>query len=214
MPQRDWLPNPPKGTAVCGGFDGSENDDWTAIRLETWNGFQFTPRWSDGQPMIWDPAAHGGRIPRTQVHDAWAIIDETFELKRVYCDPGFNDPDDPTSWATEIETWSSVYGEKVFVPWQMSGRTRVAPVHDALVRFETDLRTGGLTHDGCPITTVHAGNARKLAKPGDRYGLGKPNQNQKIDAVVTSVLCHEAACDSRNTGWTPPRPRARTVVRR
>jgi hypothetical protein len=30
-----WLPQPPEGTSVCGGFDGSENDDHTVIKLET-----------------------------------------------------------------------------------------------------------------------------------------------------------------------------------
>jgi hypothetical protein len=104
--QAEWLPSPPKGTSVSGGFDGSENDDWTAIRLETLEGFQFTPRWPDDRPMIWNPAQSGGRIPRLEVHDAWAVLNENYGLNRVYCDPGFNDPHDPTSWLTEIETWA------------------------------------------------------------------------------------------------------------
>jgi hypothetical protein len=201
MPQREWLPNPDAGTAVCGGFDGSENNDWTAIRLETREGFQFTPRWPDGQPMIWNPATLGGRMPRMQVHDAWAILAETYKLHRVYCDPGFSDPDDPTSWVTEIETWAGLYGETVFVPWKMAGSTRITAVYSSLRRFEADLRSKALTHDGCPITAAHIANCRKIAKPGDRYILSKPNQSQKIDAAVTSVLAHEAACDQRADGW-------------
>jgi len=200
--QREWLPNPEPGTRVCGGFDGSENDDWTAIRLETHGGFQFTPRWPEtGEPMIWNPAQHGGRIPRLRIHEAWQVIAERYELERVYCDPGFNDPTDPTSWITEVEQWSTLYGEKVFVPWNMSGNSRSRAVHASLVRFESDLRSRALTHDGCPITTAHVANARKLAIPGDRYRLGKPAQHQKIDAAVTSVLCHEAASDARASGW-------------
>lgn len=197
----EWLPNPPDGTAVCGGFDGSENDDWTAIRLETFDGFQFTPRWPTGQAMIWNPAQHGGRIPRLEVHDAWAVLAERYKFGRVYCDPGFNDPWDPTSWITEIETWAAKYGEETFIAWQMGGNTRTKAVHSSLVRFEADLRTGQLTHDGCPVTTAHVGHARKIAKPGDRFVLGKPSQTQKIDAAVTSVLCHEAAADARAAGW-------------
>lgn len=200
MPQREWLPNPDPGTGVCGGFDGSENDDWTAIRLETREGFQFTPRWPDGRPMIWNPAEYGGRIPRMQVHDAWGLLSERYQLYRVYCDPGFKDLED-TSWSTEIETWEGLYGPGVFVGWQMAGNTRSRAVHELLARFVTDVKTRALTHDGCPITAVHAANARKLPKPGDRYGIGKPNQHQKIDAIVTSALCHEAACDMRAIGW-------------
>lgn len=197
----EWLPNPPAGTAVCGGFDGSENDDWTAIKLETADRLLFTPRWPDDRPMIWNPAQHGGRIPRLEVHNAWALLADRYRLERVYCDPGFNDPWDPTSWITEIETWAGLFGETVFIPWQMGGNTRTKAVHSALVRFESDLRNGGLTHDGCPVTTAHAANARKIAKHGDRFILGKPSQAQKIDAIVTSVLCHEAAADARAAGW-------------
>jgi phage terminase large subunit-like protein len=86
-------------------------------------------------------------------------------------------------------------------------------VHAALVRFEADLRTGALTHDGCPITAAHIGNARKIPKPGDRFILGKPSQHQKIDAAVTSVLCHEAAADARAAGWGPRNLDRRMVVR-
>lgn len=199
--QREWLPPPPDGTQVAAGFDGSENHDLTAIRCETREGFQFTPRWPDGRPMIWNPATLGGKIPRSQVHDAWAILAERYHLKRVYCDPGFSDPSDPTSWISEIQRWAELYGDDTFVSWQMNGSLRVKAVHAALVRFESDLRSRALTHDGCPVATAHVANCRKLAKPGDRFILGKPNQHQKIDVAVTSLLCHEATCDMRAAGW-------------
>lgn len=195
-----WLPNPPDGTAVAGGFDGSENDDHTAIKLETREGFLFTPRYGpDRRPTIWNPAEWGGRIPRHEVNAAWDEIARRFKLVRVYCDPGFRDE---VSWESEIESWGQSYGEKVFVPWQMSGGTRINAVYAALRRFEADLGVL-IRHDGCPITTTHVGNARKIAKTGDRYGLGKPSQHQKIDAGVTAVLAHEAASDARAEGSWP-----------
>lgn len=201
-PKREWLPNPKDGTEVCGGFDGSENNDWTGIRLETREGFQFTPRWkATGLPMIWNPAQHGGRMPRLEVHDAWEEIVQRFSLRRVYYDPGFNDATDPTSWKSEGELWDQKHGPDIFIPWQMGGNTRIRAVHYSLVRFETDLRQKAISHDGCPITARHMANARKIPKPGDRYILGKPSQDQKIDISVTSVLCHEAACDERAAGW-------------
>lgn len=214
-PPMEWLPNPADGTEVCGGFDGSENDDWTGIRLETRAGFMFTPRWTaTGLPMIWNPAQHGGRMPRIQVHDAWQEVCDRFGVRRVYCDPGFNDEFDPTSWKTEIETWDLKHGPDVFVPWQMGGSTRLRAVHSALVRFESDLTQKAFTHDGCPVTAKHVGNARKIPKPGDRYILGKPGQTQKIDMGVTSVLCHEAACDQRADGWPEEQDRTVFVFRR
>lgn len=199
--QRDaqWLPEPPAGTQVAGGFDGSENDDFTAIKLETREGFIFTPRYGpDCRPTIWNPLEWDGRIPRDQVHVAWAEIAERFRLVRVYCDPGFRDE---SSWATEIDTWETRFGPKVFISWQMSGNTRRRAVYAALRRFEADLDSQFITQDGCPVTATHMGNARRIALPGDMYGLGKPSQKQKIDAAVTSVLAHEAASDVRADGW-------------
>lgn len=194
-----WLPNPPDGTSVCGGFDGSENEDWTAIKLETRSGLIFTPRYGpDRRPTIWNPREWSGKIPRHEVHVAWAEIAKRYRLIRVYCDPGFRDE---MSWESDIETWDQEHGPDIFIPWQMAGSTRITPVYEAMRRFEADVDTGLITHDGCPITTTHIGNARKIAQSGDRYGIGKPSKTQKIDAGVTSMLCHEAACDARADGW-------------
>ena len=197
-----WLPEPPAGTLVCGGFDGSENNDWSAIKLETVDGLIFTPRYGpDRRPTIWNPAEFGGRIPRDEIDVAWAEIAARFSLGRVYCDPGFRDE---SSWETEIEEWDRKHGPDIFVPWVMAGSARITAVFTALRRFEADLEHGRISHDGCPITATHMGNARKLARTGDRYIVGKPNESQKIDAAVTSVLAHEAACDARDTGWGKP----------
>lgn len=204
MHTRVWLPNPPEGTSVAGGFDGSENDDHSAIKLETREGHLFTPRYGpDQRPTIWNPAEWGGRIPRSEVHAAWEEIADRYQLVRVYYDPGFRDE---TSWETEGETWDQEYGPKVFIPWQMSGNSRVEAVYQAARRFEADLESGFITHDGCPITTTHMGNMRKVAKSADRYGLAKPSQTQKIDAGVTSILAHEAASDARAAGWLEEKP--------
>lgn len=179
---------------VAGGFDGSDSDDHSAIRLETIDGFQFTPVYGpDRRPTIWDPAEWSGRIPRGEVH---AAVDELFgryRVARFYCDP----PD----WRSEIEAWSAAHGEDIVIEWPTY---RVTQMHAALDRFVTDLATGALTHDGCPITATHIANARKAAKPGKRYILAKPSQQQKIDAAMSSVLAHEAAADARAAGWGKP----------
>jgi hypothetical protein len=193
-----WLPAPPKGTGVAGGFDGSLNDDWTAIKLETREGCIFTPRYGpDLRPTIWNPAEWGGEIPRDQVKTAWAAIVDYYDLRRVYCDPGFHDE---TSWETEIEDWATEWGEEVFIEWPTTSAQRMFP---AIRRFESDMKT--ITHDGCPITEAHMRNARKI--PLRRgYTLGKPSPQQKIDAAVTSILAHEAACDVRAEGWPESGP--------
>lgn len=126
---------------------------------------------------------------------AWAELVERYELRRVYCDPGFHDE---TSWESEIESWAAEWGDEVFVPWPTNSITRMYP---AVRRFEADLRDRLITQDGCPITAAHMRNCRKIAARADRYTLGKPSLHQKIDAAVTSVLAHEAASDERAAGW-------------
>lgn len=176
---------------VALGFDGSDSDDWTCIRAETREGFQFTPTYGpDKRPTLWNPADWQGRVPRHEVSAAVAELFTTHNVARMYCDPPY--------WQSEIEAWALAHGETVVLEFQTY---QVRKMHEALRRFTTDLSTGELTHDGCEITAQHVANARKLAKPGDRYLLGKPSQHQKIDAAMATVLAHEAAADARAAGW-------------
>lgn len=175
------------------GFDGSDSDDFTAIRAETFDGFQFTPTYGpDRRPTIWNPAEWGGKIPRLEVHAAVTQVFAEHEVARMYCDP--------PGWQSEIDRWALENGEHVVVEF---ATYRGVQMHAALERFVTDLTTTALTHDGCPITAQHVANARKFARNGDRYVIGKPMgaYHQKIDAAVASVLAHEAAADARTAGW-------------
>lgn len=184
------------GVNVCGGFDGSDVDDWTAIRLETIDGWQFTPTYGpDNRPTYWNPAEWPNhKIPRSEVNVARKEIFTKYQVKRFYCDP--------RDWQTEIEQWALEEGDEVVTEWDTGrGSARIKQMHAALERFVTDLTTEALTHDDCQMTALHVANARKLAKPGDRYILGKPAQHQKIDLAMASVLAHEAAADARAAGW-------------
>jgi hypothetical protein len=191
----------PAGTAVCLGFDGSESEDWTGIRAETIDGHRFTPTYGpDARPTVWNPAEWGGSIPRSEVHAAVDELMTRYRVARMYCDP--------KDWRSEIGDWALQYGADVVVEW---ATYRVVPMHAALERAVTDLATGRSTHDACKVTDTHVANARKLAKPGQRYILGKPAEHQKIDAAMADVLAHEAAADAREAGWTA-RSESRKVV--
>lgn len=102
--QRLWLPNPPDGTAIGIGFDGSINNDHTAIRAQTMDGYAFTPRWgpTPDTPTLWDPNEHGGRIPHGEVEAAVDELFGRFEVVRMYCDP--------EDWETDIEDWQREHG--------------------------------------------------------------------------------------------------------
>lgn len=185
-----WLPEPPAGTPVCLGFDGSETSDFTVIKAETIGGLLFTPRWGAGG-TIWDPSLTGGRIRKADVTEAVHALFERFQVERMYCDPPY--------WMTEIEEWAAELGEEKVIAWPTY---RPIPMHSAIQRFETDLRSGRLKHDGCPTTTQHVENARMIPRRDGRYMLGKPDVARKIDAGVTSVVVHEAAADARAAGWS------------
>lgn len=184
----------PVGTEVAGGFDGSESSDWTAIRLETWDGFRFTPLWGpDRRPTYWDPADHGGSIPRNEVNAAMDWIRRTYKLRRFYADP--------RDWHSEIGDWALINGDDVVYEW---ATYRVIQMHAALQRSINDLRSGRSKHDLCAVTADHIANARKIAQTqGDRYILGKPHRDRKIDMAMADTLAHEAASDWRAL---PPPP--------
>jgi len=181
----------PDGTEICLGFDGSDSDDWTGLRAETRDGYQFTPTYGpDQRPAVWNPAEFGGKIPRAEVHAAWSEIAARFKLVRAYCDPPW--------WQSEIEDWALLYGETIVVEW---ATYRTTQMHAALQRVVTDLSTGRLTHDACPFTKIHMDNARRAARTAERYILTKPSQVEKIDLAMSTTLAHEAASDARAIGW-------------
>jgi hypothetical protein len=197
----------PAGMPVVAGFDGSDTDDWTLIRLQTEDGYQFTPTYGpDRRPCIWNPAQHNGQVPRLEVRAAWDEIVETYQLVRAYMDP--------PGWKTEIDELAERYGEKIFLRWETY---RITQMHSALLRLHTDVVKDGsaFSHDGDQVLAVHIRNARKLARAGQKYILGKPKQTQKIDGAMSAALCNEAAGDVTAAGlWPKPKVRRKVIVMR
>lgn len=194
------------GIDVVGGFDGSDVDDWTALRLETLDGYQFTPTYGpDRLPTIWDPADYGGQVPRLEV---MAAIDEVFaryNVIRLYADPPY--------WESEIDAAAEKYGEKRVVRWYTY---RTVQMHAAAERLHTDVTKSdaAFRHDGCEITRQHVRNCRKAARTGGRYVLAKASPTQKIDAAIPSILAHEAAGDAIAAGQARPRKKSKMLIMR
>lgn len=203
MLDRPWLPNPPDGTPIGVGMDGSINNDWTAIRAQTMTGYSFTPRWGPTPDVgtWWNPAEHGGRIPHAEVNTAVGEIFARFTVVRMYCDP--------EDWETDIEAWALEYGAEKVVQWPTNSVSRMYP---EIRRFESDLREGRITHDGCPQTQWAMDNAKKAGKPGQKYVLAKPNETQKIDLAMCSVLANAAVRDSLAAGWEPEKKKSQVRV--
>jgi hypothetical protein len=191
-----------KGTRLVLGFDGSESEDWTGIRAETIDGYGFTPLYGpDQRPCVWNPADYNGRIPHTEITAAVDELMRRYRVIRMYCDP--------RGFATDIEGWALTWGGKIVFEWATN---RISAMHECLVRVVADLREGTLTHDGDPVTALHVGNARKLARPGERYILGKPKEHMKIDLAMCAALAHEARCDAVAAGEGRAVTRRRVVV--
>ena len=182
----------PDGAEVAGGFDGSRSSDWTALRLETRDGHRFTPTYGpDSRPTVWRPEEWPeGRIPRGEVNAAVDEIVRRYKVARLYCDP--------RHFETQVDAWATEHGEEVVVEWPTNSIQRM---FDALLRYREDLAEGLTTHSADEVMKLHAMAARKVAKPGDKFILGKPSENQKIDILMADILAHEAASDARAKGW-------------
>ena len=181
----------PDGSLVSGGFDGSRSGDWTAIRLETIDGYRFTPTYGpDDRLAVWKPEEWEGRIPRGEVDAAVDEVMRRYKVARFYCDP--------RHWETQIDQWATRHGEDVVWEFPTNSIGRMFP---ALLRYREDLAGELTTHSVDEVMKLHALAARKVAKPGDKFILGKPSENQKIDLLMADVLAHEAAADARADGW-------------
>jgi len=188
-------------TRIVLGFDGSDMDDWTAIRAETMDGYQFTPLYgANDEPTIWNPADYGGQVPRAEVRAAMEQLMNRYDVVRLYADPPY--------WDTEVDEWVDQYGEERVIRWYTR---RMVQMHAAAERLKTDVvkrntaegaRAAAFTHDGCPLTQAHIENARQAERPSGLYVLRKASPAQKIDIAVSSVLAHEALGDVIAAGLT------------
>lgn len=187
VPGRLEIRDRPKSEPICLGFDGSDVDDWTALRAETLSGIQFTPHTATGEPTIWDPEKTEGRIPRSDVFAAIVNVYETYDVLRGYFDP--------PGYETMISDLQGKYGDKRVTEWFTQ---RIQPMWSSLERFRNDVVTdsSALRHDADPTTDIHLRNAIMRGRTGKSYILGKPTQHQKIDVAMASVLAHEAVADA------------------
>lgn len=183
----------PPGSRIAMGFDGSDTGDWSALRAETIDGHRFTPTYGpDSLPTVWNPERWGGRVPRGEVRAAVSELFSRYKVSRMYVDPRL--------FESMIEEWDEEHGPDVVLAFPTYASTRMFA---ALTRYYADLTADRTTtHDGCELYRQCALNARRVAKPGERFLLGKPSPHQKIDVLMADVIAHEAAADARAAGWS------------
>jgi hypothetical protein len=195
---------PAPGAKVGLGFDGSENDDHTALWICTRDGLL--------QPVgIWTPA--GESIAwRSEVDEAVEWVFSNFDVVNFKFDPPY--------WMEEGARWAGEHPGKVEELWT-GGRTitKFAVACGALrsgIRQEqatinpTPLLTEPQTMGGKPLAVAHFENARthkvrvKVDEEHtqDAYTVRKDRKGSplKIDSVPAAVLARRARDDAEKKG--------------
>ena len=188
------------GEMITLGFDGSLNDDSTAL---------MATRVEDGHQFfigVWEkPEGELGEDWQVPVYEVDAKVAETFakfNVVRMYCDPPY--------WQDSIDKWSAEYGEKVVVQWWTNrNRAMVA----ALNRYHTAVLQGQMTHDGNEIVTRHMRNAKvKMTRDGVLIRKDRPGSPNKIDLDMAAVLSYEARGDAIEAGLNKVKKKAYRIA--
>ena len=208
-----WADVVKPGCAIALGFDGSLNNDATALVASRMSdGFLFPIR-------IWAPpegvAATWWEVPRLEVLAEIRATFECYDVTRLYADPH--------EWRSDIDTLAEELGEERVIPWSTNSYARM---HDALDRLRADLMQGGEPVDGAPMGRVrHSGDSllsehfanAYVARRGRLRLVRKEHDSspRKIDGMVAAVLAYEARADAIANGWTagPPQPAYRRLPR-
>ncbi|MGP5578654.1 hypothetical protein [Corynebacterium flavescens] len=215
IPEQTWesaerdVDIPEDGEQICLGFDGSESNDWSALIGITMDGTVFVPTYGpDFLPCVWNPEDFDGHIPRGEVHAAVDELMSRYRVVRFYCDP--------FDWRSEIAEWANRYPQSLTAEWATNSDRKI---HPQLMQFETDISTGVVGYIRSKLLSTHVANARRVARTGQRYTIGKASERQKIDAAMSMILSHAARHDAIQAGWRPRNGKAvpnggRMVVKR
>lgn len=190
------------GSRICGGFDGSENDDHTALMACTEDGDLFTVGiWTpDGEDLGW----------REDVRAAVKWLFSTFEVVRFYGDPPWWQ-EDMSHWAGEfgsppvVEFWTNIDSKMAVA----CGGLRTPIRHRGLKIDPVPRQTEEQHRDGKTLLVWHFENARTRKvkikfedRAEEAYVVRKERAGSplKIDSVTSSVLARRARDDAVKAG--------------
>lgn len=193
----------PMGSMVALGFDGSENDDHTALMACTEAGDLFTVG-------VWTPSPTDGIDWRLDVDAAVDWMHENFQVVRFLGDPAY--------WVSELGGWMARHGPHVGEFWTggrsetkmafATGTCRTALRHGMKIN-PVPLLTPEIKRDGKTLVHWHFGNARQRKirirtedQTEDAYLVRKERKGSplKIDSVTSSILARRARDDALAEG--------------
>jgi hypothetical protein len=126
--------------AIVLGFDGSDVDDWTAIRARPRRLPVHADLRPDQLPTIWDPAKHNGQVPRLEVAGGDRGAVRAVHVVRIYATRRTGRPRS-TPGRRSTARRSSCAGRR-------TGSRRCTPPRAASHRRRQG--DSAFTHDGCP----------------------------------------------------------------
>jgi len=170
---------PPKKGVVLG-FDGSRNQDTTALVACT-----VEPDPKVIVVGVWErpldkTMAVGWHVPRAEVKDAIREACRKWNVREVAADEYI--------WISELEELAEEGIPVVAFPQTMM---RMGPATQRFYELVTNKR---LSHDGNPTLARHIANAKlKTDARGSRLAKDAPNSPRKIDAAVAAVMAVDRA---------------------
>lgn len=163
----------PKGATICAGFDGSVSGDATglvAIDVETG---------TMSVMAVWEPdhSDPDWTVDRADVNRAVEKMFENYNVKMLWCDPSFYEPD--------VLEWSKRWKRRVErIP---PTNHRIAPMAQ---QFIADLVAKEIGGDLDPRLQRHALNA--VATEAGSFKKEKKNSPRKVDLLACAVLANGA----------------------
>lgn len=168
-----------QGASVVLGFDGSFNNDCTAlvaVSVEEQPHIEVVDLWE--APATAEP---GWRVPVLDVEQAIRAACRRWQVVEIACDP--------FRWA---RTYQVLEGEGLPVVEFPQSPQRMTP---ATQRFYEAVLNRQLTHDGDPRLARHVGNAvYKVDARGARIFKEHKNSSRRIDLAVASLMAFDRAC--------------------
>lgn len=179
----------PAGAMVTLGFDGSKNEDHSAlVGCEVETGHIFTV-------AVWNPdEERDGEIDRLKVNKAVADAFSTYDVVGFYADRA--------PWESYVDQWALEYGDQLCarasthqpIAWDTGSRRQATA--QAMESFKAALIDGDMTHDGSERARWYALNARMFVRPfGIVFEKESRNSSRKVDWLDAAVLARLARQD-------------------
>jgi phage terminase large subunit-like protein len=168
----------PERAEVVLGFDGSYNNDSTALVGCTKDQHLFVVG-------VWERPERelGWVVPREEVKAAVAAAMKRYRVLELVCDP--------PGWHAEVEEWGERYGDTITVAFPTSRRLLMV---EACREFYGAAVNKELSHDGNERLAVHIANAIvKETADGAYITKERRDSPRKIDLAVAAVLARYRA---------------------